>query len=236
MDTANRLGIVIAALLLIFLLAVIILLTWAAAPETVDRLGDFVEYLDDHTETGSRLLLTLGLLVLVLLALTLIIAELAPAQTSRVEILDVRGGTAVLSTDDIAQRVGEEVEALPHVLQAKATVQARGRGVEVEMELHVDPNSNLADTSDEACRVVQTVLSDKMSVALLRPPRVQVRYEELRLARGGSASGAALPGSETEGSAGGHIPPREGAPGVTLEGVQTPAPPTGESGEGEEAR
>jgi hypothetical protein len=236
MDTANRLGIVIAALLLIFVMAVIILLTWLAAPETVDRLGDFVQYLDNHTETGAKLLLTLGLLVLVLLALTLIIAELAPAQAARVQILDVRGGTAVLSTDDIAQRVKEEVEVLPHVLQAKATVQARGKGVEVEMELHVDPESNLADTSDQACRVVQTMLSDKMSVALQRPPRVQVRYEELRLARGGGESGAAPPASETEGSAGGHVPPREDAPGATLEGVQPPAPPAGERGEGEEAR
>ena len=236
MDSANRLGIVIAALLLIFVMAVIILLAWAAAPETVDRLGDFVEYLDDHTDTGSKLLLTLGLLVLVLLSIALIIAELAPPQSARVEILDVRGGTALLSTDDIAQRVREEVEAMPHILQAKATVQARGRGVEVEMELHVDPDSNLAATSDEACRVVQSVLSDKMSVALLRPPRVQLQYEELRLARGTTASGAVPPASETERSAPGDIPPRGEAPGGTLEGVQAPPPPADESGEGEEAR
>jgi hypothetical protein len=191
MDTANRLGIIIVLLLLIFVMAVIILLAWAAAPDSVDRLGDFAEYLDGHTDTGSKVLLTLGLLVVMLLALTLIIAELAPPQTSRVEVLDVRGGTAVLSTDDIAQRVREEVEAVAHVVQAKATVQSRGKGVEVEIELHVDPESNLADTSDEACRVVQSLLSDKMSIALLRPPQIQLEYEELRLAREGAPSSAA---------------------------------------------
>jgi hypothetical protein len=233
MDTANRLVIVIVALLLIFAMAVIILLTWAAAPETVEKLGDFVTYLDDHTDTGSRLLLTLGLLVLILLALTLIIAEVAPPQSSRVEILDVRGGTALLSTDDIAQRVQEEVEGVPHVLQAKATVQARGRGVEVEMELHVDPDCNLADTSDEACRVVQSVLSDKMSIALMRPPRVQVRYEELRLARPGAAGGVAPPPPHMGDSAGVDSPPPGEAPGATLEGIQAPTPPAGEPGEDE---
>lgn len=216
MDTANRLGIVIVALLLIFAMAVIILLAWAAAPETVDRLGDFQEYLDDHTDTGSKLLLTLGMLVLILLALTLIIAELAPPQTSSVELVDVHGGTAILSTDDIAQRVREEVEAVPHVLQARATVQARGKGVEVEMDLHVDPESNLADTSDQACRAVQSMLSDRMSVALLRPPRVQLHYEELRLAKTGGGGVTTSAESQRE------------APGATLEGVQTPTPPTGE--------
>ena len=223
MDTANRLGIVIVALLLIFAMAVIILLAWAAAPDTVDKLGDFQQYLDDHTDTGSKLLLTLGLLVLILLALTLIIAELAPPQTSSVELLDVHGGTAILSTDDIAQRVREEVEAVPHVLQAKATVQARGKGVEVEIELHVAPESNLADTSDQACRVVQAMLSDRMSVALLRPPRVQLRYEELHLAPGSTGSAAAS--AEAQGD----------APGATLEGVQTPAPPAAEPGQREES-
>ena len=94
MNLANRLVIVLGALLVMFAVAVVILFTWAAASESVERLGDFVQFLHDHEEdNGSRIILTLGGAVVALLALAVIIAELTPPRAERVPVRDVRAGT-----------------------------------------------------------------------------------------------------------------------------------------------
>lgn len=195
MDIANRLALVLLALLVIFVAAVVVLFTWAAAPESVERLSDFVGFLDDHAEdNGSRVILTLGAAVVALLALVVVIVELTPPQAERVPVRDVRAGDALLSTDAIAQRLRQEISAVPHVTQTKATVSARGKGVEVDLELHVDPDTNLALTSEEACRAVENLLTNRLSVEMARPPRLNLRYSELRLA----GAPAAAPSAESK--------------------------------------
>jgi len=194
MNIANRLIIVLGALLLIFAVAVVILFTWAAASESVDRLGDFVQFLHDHEEdNGSRVILTLGGIVVALLALVVVIAELTPPRAERVPVRDVRAGDALLSTGAIAQRLQQEVSFVPHVTQVKTTVAARGKGVEVDLELHVDPDTNLALTSEEACRVVENLLTNRLSVEMARPPRLNLRYSELRLAGAPTVASPAAP-------------------------------------------
>jgi hypothetical protein len=218
MNLANRLIIVLGALLLIFAVAVVILFTWAAASESVERLSDFVQFLDDHQEdNGSRVILTLGGIVVALLALVVVIAELTPPRAERVPVRDVRAGDALLSTDAIAHRLQQEVSVVPHVTQAKATVAARGKGVEVDLELHVDPDTNLALTSEEACRAVENLLTNRLSVEMARPPRLNLRYSELRLA-----------GAPTESSPSAPPPPAEEPPAEAEEkeppaAAETPA-------------
>jgi flagellar basal body-associated protein FliL len=219
MNLANRLIIVLGALVVIFAVAVVILFTWATASESVERLGDFVQFLDDHAEdNGSRIILTLGGIVVALLALVVVIAELTPSRAERVPVRDVRAGDALLSTDAIAQRLQQEVSVVPHVTQTKATVAARGKGVEVDLELHVDPDTNLALTSEEACRAVENLLTNRLSVEMARPPRLNIRYSELRLVGAPAAASPPAP-----------VPPAEEPPaeaeeiGSPVAAAETPA-------------
>lgn len=212
MDIANRLIIILGALLVMFAVALVVLFTWAAAADSVDRLFDFVEFLDDHSEdNGSRVILTLGGLVMALLAVVVIIAELTPAEAGRVPVRDVQAGDVLLSTDAIAQRLQAELSTVPHVSQVKAAVAARGKAVEVDLELHVDPDTNLALTSEETCRAVDNLLANRLSVEMARPPRLNLRYSELRLA-GATGQGPASP------------PPEEPEP-ATQEGAQPQTTP-----------
>jgi hypothetical protein len=120
--------------------------------------------------------------VAALLALVVVIAELTPSQAGRVPVRDVRAGDALLSTSAIAQRLQHELSVVSHVTHVKPTVTARGKAVEVDLELHVDPDTNLAVTSEEACRAVENLLGGQLNVEMARPPRLNLRYSELRLA------------------------------------------------------
>ena len=83
MNETNRTAIILLAAAWIVLMAVVIFAAWAADVDTIERLDDFVQYLDDHRTNASRLILTLGALVLIVLALLLIIVELAPEEETR---------------------------------------------------------------------------------------------------------------------------------------------------------
>jgi hypothetical protein len=237
MDLANRLIIVLGALLLMFAVALVILFTWAAAPDSVDRLFDFAEFLDDHSEdNGSRVIVTLGGLVVALLALVVVIAELTPPQAGQVPVRDVRAGDALLSTNAIAQRLQQELSAVPHITQIKSTVTARGKAVEVDLELHVDPDTNLALTSEEACRAVENLLGNQLSVEMARPPRLNIRYSELRLPEAATGTLPFEPPPPLE------EPPAEAerpptTPAEAPEAAEEESPPVGETpteAEGEE--
>ena len=177
MDAFNR-GIIVAlAAIWVILMALVILMTWAADTETIDRLGDLVRYLDEHTDNASKLILTLGVSSLIVLCLIVIVAELAPAGPSTdIRLEGVTGATAVLSTEDINQRIEQEVTALPQIKESKASVTARDRGLAVALNLVLGPDANVPEATEEACRVTQETIEQKIGVALVGLPTVQIRF------------------------------------------------------------
>jgi hypothetical protein len=176
-DAFNRGIIVVLAAIWVTLMALVILVTWAADTETIGRLGDLVRYLDDHTDNASKLILTLGVSSLIVLCLIVIVAELAPTRPSAdIRLEGVTGATAVLSTEDINQRIEQEVTALPQVKESKASVSARDRGLAVALNLILDPDASVPEATEEACRVTQETVEQKIGVALVGLPTVQIRF------------------------------------------------------------
>jgi hypothetical protein len=73
------------------------------------------------------------------------------------------------------------VQRVPHVATVRAVVKAKRKGVQVALDLHVDPEANLAAETDEACQAAQDVLTERVHVALQEPPHARLHYRELRL-------------------------------------------------------
>ncbi len=191
MDTFNRSIIVALAAIWVVLMAVVILVTWAADTETIDRLGDLVSFLNDHTDNASKLILTLGTLALVVLCLIVIVAELTPAGPSDdIRLEGVTGAAAVLSAEAINQRIEQEVTALPQVKEAKASVTAHDRGLAVALNLVLGPDANVPEATEEACRVTQETIEQKIGVALVGLPNVQITFSP--------PEGEPAPASESE--------------------------------------
>jgi len=162
----------------VILMALVILLAWGADSETIDRLGDLVSYLNDHTDNASKLILSLGAAALIVLSLIVIVAELVPAEpaAAQVRLESVTGATAILPAEAITQRLEQELRSLPQVQEAQAMVASRDRGLAVALNLTLAPDANVSSTTEEACRLAQETIEQRIGVALVGLPTVQIRF------------------------------------------------------------
>lgn len=181
LDQANRLIIVLAAMLIIFALALVVLIAWAAPSDGIGWADDFAGYLADHETRESKVIITLVSAVVALLLLTLIIVQLTPSPTQRMRVRDVKAGDATITTSEIAARINEGVGQLQHIADCASIVAARGKSVEVVLDLHVDPGADLARAADDACRRAQEIVEQEVGISLAERPRATLHYRELRL-------------------------------------------------------
>lgn len=178
MDVTNRIAAVVVSLLVMFLAFLVIMLAWGAPDESIKRIADLAGYLGDHNTDAVKALVTFGGLIVMLLGLTVIIFELAPPETGSVKVAKVGSGDARIGTDEIAQRLEDELRGIPHLQHLEARVSARGSRASLKLELYVEPDADLAQTANEACTRAREVVEGRMGVELDAPPRADVHYGE----------------------------------------------------------
>jgi hypothetical protein len=183
MNVLNRLLMILVCLGLIAAAVSIIVLTWTIPGETIDGLRNAVGWLEDNNQDFEKAVLTAVAAFVAFITLIVLLFELTPKSGGDVKVTDLRVGNAVLSTAAIGQRIEEAVRLVPHVVDVKSTVKTRGKGVAVGLDLHVDPDANLAEVTDAACQAASDVLTNRVHVGLAAPPRARLHYRELRLSR-----------------------------------------------------
>jgi len=176
MNESNRTVIVLLAALWIVLMAVVIFAAWAADAETVERLEDFVQYLGDHRDNASRLILTLGALVLIVLALLVIIVELAPEEEAREIRVEQAGATTIVPAEPLRLRLEEALTAMPYVTAARARVFSQEKGIAMKLDLTVTPGTNVGVATQEASRVVVDTLQAELGLPVSAPPTVRITF------------------------------------------------------------
>lgn len=175
MTEINRTAIVLLAALVIIAMAVLAFIAWAASDETIQRLADFVQYLRDHNDNASKLILTLGALTLVVLAVLVIVVELAPEQAAAELRVEQGGATTIVSAEGLRQRLEEALLALPAVSAAKVGVASRNKGIATSLELTVVPQTNVAVASQEAIGALTQTLQE-MGLPLSEAPRLRITF------------------------------------------------------------
>jgi hypothetical protein len=177
MNETNRSAIILLAAFWIVLMAIVIFLTWTAGADSVDRLGDLSEYLADHEdENASRLIVTLGALVLIVLALLLIVVELAPEEETREIRVEQAGATTIVPAEPLRLRLEEALTAMPNVSAARARVYSHEKGIGMKLDLTVTPDTNLAVVTQEAARVVIETLQADLGLPVAAPPTVRIVF------------------------------------------------------------
>jgi hypothetical protein len=181
LEQLNRFGIVIGAIGVVFLALLVTLLAWGAPDETITRISDLGDYLRRHNDGETKVIISLAAAVLTLLMLMLIIVELTPSPTQRMRVRRMTSGDAVITTTQIARRIDTYVGQIPHIAQCAAVVAARGKKVEVVLDLHVDAGANLSETADQACRRAHLLVEEQLGIEMAATPRARLHYRELRL-------------------------------------------------------
>lgn len=176
MNETNRTAIVLLAALWIVLMAVAIFFAWSDAELAVDGLGDFVGYLDDHRDTASKLILTLGALVLIVLALLVVIVELAPEEETREIRIEQAGATTIVPAEPLRERLEEALTAMPQVSAARARVFSQNKGIGMKLDLTITPDANIALVTQEASRVVVETLQSDLGLPVAAPPSVRIVF------------------------------------------------------------
>jgi hypothetical protein len=211
LDQINRAVIAVAALVLIFLAAVVVLFAWAEPGAGVGVVDDFAGWLGDvQDDRDAKIVLTLGAIIVILLLLSLIILQLTPSPAQKMRVRTVKFGDGTITTPEIAARVEAEARAVPHVIDCTAIVAARGRKLEVVLDLHVDDRADLARTADEACQRTHLLIEDRMDIGLVKKPRARLHYRELRL-KDGPPTGAVARAAPARAATGWERPEDEGA-------------------------
>jgi hypothetical protein len=183
MDVTNRTIIVGGALIGIFLVFLVMLLAWSAPTESINRLADLSGYLDDHNNTGSKLIITFLGLIIVLLAGLVVVFEVAPPESGSIRVAKAGSGTVRIGTDEVVQQLESDLATMIQLSGVQAHVEPRGRKGFVKLDLYVTANADIAATTEEAIRRTRELLEGRMGIELDGPPHAQIHYRELRVAR-----------------------------------------------------
>jgi hypothetical protein len=213
MNVFNRVLVYALLLLLAAAAVAVAVLAWTAPDESIERLRDAVDWVDRNDGDAEKGILTAIAIGIAVVALAVLFFELKPRSTTEVQLTDVTRGRAVLSTSAVAQRLEEAIRQVPHVGEAKAYVEPKRKGVEVAMDLHVDPDTNLAVVTDAAYSAAEDVLRNEMHVAILGQPQARIFYRELRLRRPGTTTAVAGAAGATAAATMSDAPAEASAPG-----------------------
>ncbi|MGQ9516362.1 MAG: alkaline shock response membrane anchor protein AmaP, partial [Anaerolineae bacterium] len=170
MNVFNR--IVMVILLLAIIALVVVTLRWPFA--TISVIRGFLDWTEAHINVYTWPLMLAGGILIGLLCLLLIILELRRPRRKMVPIRKVSGGRAFLLTESVARRLGWHIGRLSDVSRVTPMVWARGRGVDVRIDLETAPQVNVPMKTEEVLAVVREQVEDKMGLKLRRV-RVQVR-------------------------------------------------------------
>ena len=189
----NRFVITLVAMAIAFAALAIVLLAWGAPGGTIDHIADLAGYLRRHNDRETKLIITLGAMVVVMAMLTVIVVELTPSPNRTMRVRNLTSGDAAITTTEIAQRVNADVLRVVHITECRSYVSARGRRVDVVLDLHVDAGTDLAQAADEACRRAHELIEQQLGIELASKPRARLHYGELRLGEERQPSAPRLP-------------------------------------------
>jgi hypothetical protein len=178
MDVTNRVAAITLSLLVIFVAFLVLLLTWGAPDESIARMSDFAGFLEDHNDTAGQFVVTFLALIFMLLGLTVIIFEMAPPETGSVKVGQVGAGEARIGTDEIGERLEEELRTVPRLREVQASVSSRGARADIKLDLYVDAQADVATTANQAIERTREIVERRMGVELDRPPKAAVHFRE----------------------------------------------------------
>lgn len=176
MNETNRSLIVLFCGIVVMLMAVLIFLTWSANTDVIDALFDAVEYLEDHNDDAGRLIVTLAALIVAVIALLVIVLELAPEDEQKELRVQQAGATTIVPAAALRERLDEALLVLPEITAARSRVKTKDQGIAVSLDLTVTPGANVGRVTQESGRVVVDTIQEDLGLPVKGTPLVRVSF------------------------------------------------------------
>jgi hypothetical protein len=169
MNAFNR---VVTVLLLLVLLLVTIgvaifpltALGWAG-----QSAGDWSDYLEYWEANARYLYVAIRVAIIVFAVLffgVLLFLELRRRKIKTVRIVTAEGSAATVVTDSVSQRLTYHIDRLADVISVVPHVSARGRTVNVRLDLETSPEIDVPMKTDEVVAVAREVVEERMGLQL----------------------------------------------------------------------
>jgi len=163
MNIFNRVVVVLLLIALILISAAVIVLPRQAI--TVAR--EFVAALDTYVSAFQGwVFMTIALLGLIALCIVLLWLELRRATPSTVRVEKISGGEARVAVESVAQRLQYNLDQLPQVLSVKPRVSARGKRVDVTLDIETTQDVNIPAKTEEMSQITRSVIEEQMGLKL----------------------------------------------------------------------
>jgi hypothetical protein len=169
MNVFNRIVVILLALVLLAgCLALAIFPTEAvqALQAAVNGLAAFISV----AAQSYRGLYMLGRVALALLALLifggLLVAELRRKRPGTVRVHTESGTSATVTAESVARRLAWHIDQLADVISVTPQVTARGRAVNVRLDLETRPEVDVPMKTDEVVGVAREVITERMGLQL----------------------------------------------------------------------
>lgn len=163
MNLFNRVIVVLLLIALILVSAAVIVLPRQA----LSVAGEFLGALDSYISTFQGwVLMTIALLGLIALSLVLLWLEVRRSVSKTVRVEKISGGEARVAVESVARRLQYNLDQLPQILSVKPHVSARGKRVDITLDIETTNDVNIPAKTEELSQITRAVIEEQMGLRL----------------------------------------------------------------------
>ncbi len=163
MNIFNRVVVVLLLVALILISAAVVVLP----KQALTVAGEFVAALDTYISTFQGwAFMTIALLGIMALCVVLLWLELRRPTSRTVRVEKISGGEARVAVESVAQRLQYNLDQLPQVLSVRPRVSARGKRVDITLEIETTQDVNIPAKTEEIGQITRSVIEEQMGLKL----------------------------------------------------------------------
>lgn len=175
MNTVNRIVVVVVLVLAAILCCVVL----AGARWVIPALANQLDLLAKAIENAPWYQIVLPGVILALVIdfvlLLFIVLEVRPPKAQFIRVERAAGGEVELNASSIVDRLRQEVDALPGVINARPKITTKRNGVVVHLKADVTGGSDLPIQGERIASKIREVIEDTIGVKMAKVPKVSLR-------------------------------------------------------------
>jgi hypothetical protein len=110
--------------------------------------------------------MTAVLLAVIALCILVLLLEFRRSTSKTVRVEKTTGGEARVATESVVQRVQYNLDQLPQILSVKPHVTAKGRKMDILLDVETTQDVNIPAKTEELSRLTRSVIEEQMGLKL----------------------------------------------------------------------